>query len=683
MNILIVDDREDNRYLLQTLLKAGGHTVQSAANGAEALEILQVGGVELIVSDILMPVMDGFQLCRKVKTDDALRHIPFIVYTATYTGSKDEEFALKIGADRFIQKPCEPEVFMAAVKEVTAGAKGCCDTRAGGTTPEEEVLQLYNERLVRKLEQKMLQAEREIEARRAAESSLRKSEEKYRRFFENSMVGIFQSTPEGRFLNVNPTFVRMLGYGTVEELLSSVTDIDIQYWAHVEDRQRFQQILEKQGYVENFEFEARRKDGVPLWVSNSARVCRGEDGSIQYYEGIVLDIGERKRNEAEREKLQAQLLQAQKMESVGRLAGGVAHDFNNMLGVIIGYAELAMEKVDPGHPLFGDLDEILAAAHRSAGITRQLLAFARQQIISPQVINLNHTVDDMLKMLGRLIGEDIDLCWQPQSELWPVMMDPVQIDQILANLCVNARDAIQGVGKITIETGNTAFNQAYCDYHAGFVPGDFVRLAVSDDGCGMDHETLGKLFEPFFTTKPAGKGTGLGLATVFGIVKQNDGFINVYSEPGQGTTIKVYLPRHTGQDAPAGVQPVIEAPLGCGQTVLLVEDEVAILKLGRMMLESLGYRVLTAKGGTEALALAAAHEGEIRLLISDLVMPDMNGKDLAERLRGQRSKIKILFMSGYTIEAIAHRGVLDHGIHFIQKPFSRHELAQKVAEVLN
>jgi two-component system, cell cycle sensor histidine kinase and response regulator CckA len=312
-----------------------------------------------------------------------------------------------------------------------------------------------------------------------------------------------------------------------------------------------------------------------------------------------------------------------------------------------------------------------------------LLAFARKQTITPVVLDLNQTVEGMLKMLRRLIGEDIDLAWRPRSGLWPVKMDPNQIDQILANLCVNARDAIAGVGKITIETDKVTFDKAYCDDHAECVPGEFVLLAVSDDGCGMDRETQEHLFEPFFTTKGVGKGTGLGLATVYGVVKQNNGFINVYSEPEKGTTIKVYLPGHAGEAVETTAASTVETPYSHGDTILLVEDEQAILHMGKMMLERLGYRVLVAGTPREAMRLAEEHAGDIRLLITDVVMPEMNGRDLSERLQSLYPNLRCLFISGYTANAIAHRGILDEGVNFIPKPFSMKDLAAKVRLTLD
>ena len=390
-----------------------------------------------------------------------------------------------------------------------------------------------------------------------------------------------------------------------------------------------------------------------------------------------------KESEAKREALENQLIQAQKMESVGRLAGGVAHDYNNMLSVIIGYTELALEKLDAGQPLYNDIMEVHKAAMRSTKISRQLLAFARRQTINPVVLNLNEVVGNMLSMLRRLIGENIDLIWQPGSGLWPVKMDPVQIDQLLANLCVNARDAIADTGRIIIETHAVTLDEAYCAKHAGFAPGDFVQLAVSDDGEGMDPATLEMIFEPFFTTKGVGEGTGLGLATVYGIVKQNNGFINAYSELGKGTTFKIYLPRIAeAASAEADVEKV-RIPIGNGETILVVEDEGSILLLAERILRSLNYNVLTAGSPAEAIALSESYTGNIALLITDVIMPEMNGKEVAQHLTSRFAHMKCLFMSGYTASVIAHHGVLDAGVHFIQKPFSKLELAVSVRKALS
>ena len=425
--------------------------------------------------------------------------------------------------------------------------------------------------------------------------------------------------------------------------------------------------------------------GVRIWDDKNPVTGRhyiNYDRAIEWTDGrlvrmqIATDITDLKR-------METQLLQAQKMESVGRLAGGIAHDFNNMLGVILGHTELALLQADENHDLYSDLKEIQTAAKRSADITKQLLAFARKQTISPRQLDLNTTVERMLNMLHRLIGENIDLVWQPAAHLWSVKLDPSQIDQILANLCINARDAISGVGKLTIETGNKSFDEVYCSEHHGFIPGDFVLLAVSDNGCGMDEDILENLFEPFFTTKETGKGTGLGLATVYGIVKQNNGFINVYSEPGQGSSFKIYLPRLvTDKDTDKAV-PQKKAAAGGTETILLVEDEPSILKMTRMMLERKGYTVLSAAIPSEAVEKANNHSGSIDLLMTDVVMPEMNGRALAEKITDLFPDIRRLFMSGYTANVIAHQGILDDGVAFIQKPFSMTDLTVKVRKVLD
>jgi signal transduction histidine kinase len=386
--------------------------------------------------------------------------------------------------------------------------------------------------------------------------------------------------------------------------------------------------------------------------------------------------------EQHRQEMENQLRQAQKMEAVGRLAGGVAHDYNNMTNVIMGYAEIALERLTESDPLYEDLQQIQQAARRSMELTRQLLAFARQQPIAPMVLDINQAVASIFKMLQRLIGEDIELVWRPGEQVWPIHIDPTQIDQILANLCVNARDAISGVGKIMIETSNTEFDDAHCALNRGFTPGEFVQLAVSDDGMGMEAAILDKIFEPFFSTKAINRGTGLGLATVYGIVKQNKGFISVYSEPGSGTTFKIYLPRIIGQSVETVTASTAEAALGDNETVLLVEDEIAILRLVERLLQQLGYRVLAAQSPLEAIAIAEIHPEKIDLLVTDVIMPDLNGQDLANRLRNLFPGLRVLFMSGYTANIIFHRGVLDKDDILLQKPFSKKELATKVREVL-
>ena len=475
-----------------------------------------------------------------------------------------------------------------------------------------------------------------------------------------------------RFLAVNPAFERMTGLSAAAVLGRRVLDVI----PGLEP-----EWIEKYGRValtgEPITFESYAAE-----LKKHYAVTAFRPAPLQFA-CTIADITERKKSEHEKARLEGQLYQAQKMESVGRLAGGVAHDFNNMLSVILGHTELALGQLDAAQPLHADLLEIRSAATRSADLTRQLLAFARKQTIAPKVLDLNEAVGAMLSMLRRLIGEDIDLMWRPGQPSWRVKMDPSQIDQILANLCVNARDAINGVGQVSIETGTTTVDDTYRSTHADAAPGDYVRLAVSDDGCGMDSLTQAHLFEPFFTTKPSGEGTGLGLATVYGIVKQNHGFINVYSEPGKGTTFTIYLPRYVEETDRAVVGRTV-APANRGsETIMVVEDDPSVLKISTRILVGLGYTVVPARSPAEALRIAEERGADIQLLITDVVMPEMNGRQLATRLIAVYPHLKHLYTSGYTANVIAHHGLLDEDVNFLQKPFSVDALATKVREVLN
>ena len=521
----------------------------------------------------------------------------------------------------------------------------------------------------------------DLTERKQAEEELRASQHDFQQLFDSMASGLAvheiildeAGTPcDYRFIQVNPAFEALTGLKADTVVGRTVCEV-----------------------LPEIE---------PSWIERYGRVAlTGEPAAFEEYSGelgrhyrvvayrpkphhfavIVDDITEQKESEEERVSLERQLQQVQKTESIGRLAGGVAHDFNNMLAVILGHSELALEQMDPSLPFFSDLQEIQKAATRSADLTKQLLAFAREQTVAPEILDLNETVMGMLRMLQRLIGEDVDLDWRPDTDLWPVKVDPSQIDHVLANLCVNARDAITGIGNVTIEAVNSVLDEAYCADHAETVPGEYVLISVSDNGCGMDKDTLAHIFEPFFTTKQMGRGTGLGLATVYGIVKQNNGFINAYSEPDMGTTIKVYLPRHVGSGAETHAAGTPEPAQRGNETILLAEDEPGVLTIATQMLEGQGYTVLVARTPGEAIRLAKEHTGEIHLLMTDVVMPEMNGQDLAKILMSIAPQAKRLFTSGYTANVIADHGVLDDGVHFIQKPFSRRALANKVREVLD
>ncbi len=487
----------------------------------------------------------------------------------------------------------------------------------------------------------------------------------------------------------------LTGNWEASEVLFSLFGIDQNYARTIEgwlaliypsDQQMMDQYFKEEVIAKRHSFDkeyriVRKSDGAVRWIHGLGKIVFDQNNHLEAMTGTILDITDRKHAEAEQEKLQSQLTQAQKMESVGRLAGGVAHDFNNMLGVILGYAELAMEKTPPLSPLHADLEEIQEAAQRSADLTRQLLAFASKQTVAPKVLDLNDTVEGMLKILRRLIGENIALAWKPGHGLWPIRIDPTQIDQMLANLCANARDAISGTGKVTIETSNASFDEDDCANHADFIPGDYVLLAVSDNGCGMSPESIDHLFEPFFTTKEIGKGTGLGLASLYGAIKQNNGFINVYSEPDKGTTFKIYLPRDTTKRQPEAKEPRPQIERG-SETILLVEDEPAILRMTGIILEKLGYNVLAASSPSEALRLAREHTGKIHLLLTDVIMPEMQGYELAQALLSLDPAMKCLFMSGYTAHSITRSDLLAKDIHFIQKPFSKADLGAKLRVLL-
>ncbi len=513
----------------------------------------------------------------------------------------------------------------------------------------------------------------DVTERKAVEDSLRESEARFKALHNASFGGI-TIHDKGVIIDCNQGLSDMTGY-SIDEL----TGMDgLQLIAEPSRSMVMDKILS--GYEKPYEAVGLRKNGEQFPMRLEARNIPYKGQELRTVE--FRDITEQKKAEQDKEELQGQLIQAQKMESVGRLAGGVAHDFNNMLSIILGNIELVQDDIDPDSRLFSNICEVKKAALRSADLTRQLLAFARKQTVSPKILNPNHAIDGMLKMLKRLIGEDIDLLWYPKQHLWSVKIDPSQIDQILANLCVNARDAIKDVGKITIETDNILLDRDYCRQHKGFRPGEFVLINVSDNGCGMDKETLNKLFEPFFTTKRIGEGTGLGLATVYGIIKQNNGFINVYSEPGQGTTFKLYIPRHEKlqYEEPAVAKEKSQKGV---ETILLVEDEKAILQMVKKMLERLGYTVLAANTPEQAMQIANSSKINIDLLITDVVMPSMNGRELTQKILKAVPNVKCLYMSGYTRNVIAHRGILGRGMNFINKPFSRMDISLKIREILD
>jgi len=511
-------------------------------------------------------------------------------------------------------------------------------------------------------------------ALRATQEGLRRSEKNFRSLVTNAPYGICRCDSAGKLLDVNPALQAMLGYSSAPELIGKHVGAlyaDAHHWFELAD------YLLAAAPFTGVIAEWKRKDGSSTVVRVSGRAV--SDGrEKKTFELFAEDVTERRT-------LEQQLRQSQKMEAVGRLAGGIAHDFNNLLMVISGYSEFLLDRLGPDPALRGPAQEISSAAERASSLTRQLLAFSRKQMLAPKILDLNAVVTENLKMLTRVIGEDIDLVMVPAPSLGAVKADAGQIEQVIMNLAVNARDAMPSGGKLTIETSNVSLDEEDSRFHAPLKPGDYVLLTISDTGAGMDSETQSHIFEPFFTTKGP-KGTGLGLSTVYGIVKQSGGFIWVYSEPGKGTAFKIYLPRVAeAADVPAQVAASVETPpVEPGtETILLAEDEANLRYLARQFLEKQGYRVIEAADGAAAIQIAVAHAGVIHLLLTDVIMPGMNGRELAQRISEIRPNTKVLYMSGYTENVIGHNGTLDAGVRLLQKPFTLRDLKSKVREVLD
>ncbi len=515
-----------------------------------------------------------------------------------------------------------------------------------------------------------------------AEEALRESEERLRLALEATNDAIWDWNAQTGQVYFSPRYYTMLGYEPGEFPAS------YESWRsllHPDDSPASDRIVQDHvsqhlgGFA--IEFRMKAKNGEWRWILGRGTVVEWDsEGKAVRVAGSHSDITERKLAEEEKARLESQLVQAQKMESVGRLAGGVAHDFNNMLSIILGYAELLKAKMPSGDPLVQNVMEIEKAGRRARDVTRQLLAFSRKQIIAPRPVNLNDLINDTQKALARLIGEDIDLCFYPAKDLWNIQFDPSQVDQILMNLVINARDAMPDGGKLSIETTNVSFDESYCREHPEYMPGEYVMLLVSDSGSGMDSEVLSHIFEPFFTTKEVGKGTGLGLATVYGIVIQNNGFIKINSNPGQGTTCRIFIPRLSEEEA---IEQTIEEPTEhCFGTVLLVEDDEMVRKMTGEMLKEMGYTVLISKDPYDALRICGNVNTPIDLLLTDVVMPSMKGTELRDRIQSVRPGIKVLFMSGYTSKVILHKNLQDGRLNFVQKPFSMKDLARKIQETI-
>jgi len=635
VRVLLVDDNRDDRALVLRGL-AGQH------EGLEAVEVTDADGLtvalarrpDIVITDYQLRFSDGLTVLRQVK--EVWPDAPVIMYTGT--GSEEVAVeAMKAGLDDYLLKKAgEMPRLLAAVRRLRESARH----------------------------------------RRAAEEA----EGRYRKLFDGVPIGLFRAAPDGSLLDCNMALVRMLGYPDREALLARKTS---DTYVDASDRPALMERLLREGSIRDYEARRLRHDGAAIWARSSVQAVKDEAGHMVYYEGLVEDLTERRQAEEALRAAEGRLLQAAKLEAVGRLAGGVAHDFNNLLGVIMGYADLMAKRIGAEDPLRRNVLEIQKAAERASALTKQLLAFSRRQVLQPRVLDLHQTIREVESMLQRLIGEDIALVTVLREEVGRVKADPNQFQQVLMNLAVNARDAMPDGGTLTVETANVDLSEDYARKHMGVVPGPYVQLAVSDTGVGMTPDVQAHIFEPFFTTKGPEKGTGLGLATVYGIIKQSGGNIWVYSEPGRGTTFKVYLPR-VDEGAAAGVlvDPPPDPRRG-HEIVLLVEDDDKVREVVSLALRDAGYTVLEARGGAAALALSGSRPEPIHLVITDLVMPGMSGRELVERWRAKHPETRALFMSGYT-DATAHkRGGLPAGAAFIQKPFAPSALARKVREVLD
>jgi PAS domain S-box-containing protein len=658
LRVLFGGDRADHADRMRRHLEQEAPHVrlEIVSHALEVLEHLpRVQSEECAWDVLLLDVGDLALEVLKILRGERRLDLPVVVLSAT--GGEDSLVqALRLGATDYLVKHA---AYLTALPAVLSNAKGH--------------VMLARER----------EALRESQARLSAQvERLRESEERFRQLTDNIQEVFWMTDPgKNQMLYVSPAYEKIWGRSPDTLYADARTWLDA---IHPEDRER---VLHAAAAVSrqatgdyDEEYRIVRFDASERWIHDRAFPVRNELGQVYRIVGVAEDVTARHAAEEERRQLVQQFQQSQKLEAIGRLAGGVAHDFNNMLGVILGNVELALK--NPERSLEKRLQEIHAAATRSADLTRQLLAFSRRQAIAPRRLVLNRQLEGMERLLRRIIGEDIELRLELDSEPWPVSMDPTQIDQVLANLAVNARDAMPDGGSLTIETANVTLDEAQCRLHPDANAGDHVMLAVSDSGVGMDGPTLQRAFEPFFTTKPEGEGTGLGLATVYGIARQNGGWVNLYSELGRGTTVKLYLPRDRGpQEAPAVTSAPRERVAREG-VVLLVEDEDSLREVGRELLVELGYTVLAAGSAAEALELCRSRSGPIDLLLTDVVMPSMNGKELAEQVRSLKPGIRVIYMSGYTAKAVEHRGVLDPGIPFLQKPFSLDTLESKVREIL-
>jgi PAS domain S-box-containing protein len=664
MKALIADDHQENLYLLETILKNKGFTVVSTGDGQQAFDSALREHPDIIITDILMPVMDGFQLSKRIRSTPELKDIPIIVYTATYTGKQDEQLALSMGADIFLVKPVEPEILINYIEALLSKNQDShsMDHEASHAS-EGEVLTLYNQRLINKLEEKMSQLEDEIRQKNKVQSQLSESEMRYRNILEQMDEGYFELSVNGSFLFVNPAASRIIGRETdeVEEL--SLFDLLIP--SRIQQvRHLLHQIAETGEHLGSITATIIKKDGTQRQIESSLAPVYDKQQSLSGFRGVFKDITDQATQEAKQRDLEHQLLESQKLELMGNFAGGIAHDFNNLLSVISGYADIARSVQELPETASQSLEQILQAVDKARDMISHLLSFSRKQPLHRQQIDIKNWLERSLPLYNMIAGEHVAIDWQIPDDIQPIFMDAVQLDQVFSNLVANARDALSGSGNISI----TAQNVEHPDI------GKSVQLIFSDHGCGMDDQTRQQIFEPFFTTKEHGKGTGLGLSAVNNIIQQTGGTITCDSTPGEGTTFTVSLPASPLESRRTTAENTdVEQTL----TIMLVDDETAVREMSVLMLESMGYRVRSAASAQQALTML--EDQPAQMLITDVVMHGMDGFTLAEICRERQLVEHILCMTGYASQLDEQK---QHTFHILCKPFTKAELQNSIQELI-
>lgn len=703
IQILIAEDSPTQAQAVRELLESRGYLVTVAGNGRLALEQARQSPPTLAISDIVMPEMDGFEFCKALRADRRLKEVPVILVTSLAT-PEDVIRGLDAGADNFIRKPFDDRYLLSRIEYILSNRQLRASSKMGLemeivlggkkhriTSERQQILDLListyedavhlNSELIEKQDE-LSRLTEELEKRVQERTKALKSEVEVRKQTEErlrQLASIVESTEDavistdvnGVVRIWNEAAVQLFGYSARE-----AQGRDISFITSSEDREAFHQYIARAqlGDSQRFEGWIVSKGGKRIAVSVTASPVRNDNSTVSGVSAIIRDLTERRL-------LEEQLRQSQKLEALGALAGGIAHDFNNLLSVILGYGELALDRLKDDNPVRRQIIQMRAAADKAASLARQLLAFSRRQVLEPRVLDLNSVVSGLEKILRRVIGENIELKIDLATDLGHVKADPTRVEQIIMNLVVNARDAMPIGGRLSISTGNCELDEEYVRKHSSTQPGSYVMIGVSDSGAGIPPEIQSRIFEPFFTTKGPGKGTGLGLSTVYGIVKQSGGHIWVYSEVGKGTTFKIYLPR-VQEKISANSKPQEEVDLSGTETVLLVEDAAHLRELAREFLSNSGYRVIEASNGAEALELAAQHQGQIDLLLTDVIMPGMSGAELARKVMEARPSVQVIYASGYTADAISQHGVLDEGVVLIEKPYTRDKLLRKIREVL-